>query len=876
MQDVSAKPGADAIENKIAAAAPDSEQLRAYTQRKLAIGAQLRALLDILKKRGSQSRFRRCEELMVTLAEDRFTLAVVGQFKRGKSSLMNAIIGRELLPTGVLPLTSAITILRFGPAERVVVHREGIQFPEIVPVSSLASYVTENGNPGNRRKVKAAVVEVPLQFLRRGLEFVDTPGVGSAIEANTATTYMFLPKCDAVIFVTSVDTPFTEAELDFLSAIREHVRKIFFVVNKIDLLRDQRERDEVFKFIESELRAEMAASQVKIFPLSCRLALEKPAAGKTDGAATSGLPELQETLGTFLSEEKSAVFLTAVTDKSLRIIEEESRDLKLHQRAREMPEAVVQKRLERLRSGWRELATARQKMFEQVRSDLSQCAIESTASRFDELVHGERGKFTRNLQRLIASSGWRLGGDVADHWAKFVSRQLAQVTASWFAEIAPRLKLESRPAAIETARLVEANLSKIPKLAAGTFDLPQLESKSVLPRLRAETFVPETLSPRELTTDVSIGLLMWPTRFTARWLRAALEEETNRLIKIHRAHALALIAASAKKTVDKWADEVDAAASEVEAHMTSAITGEQAGSLTWRQTSSPLANPNWGGAELASIRASLITMLDRDKGGAGPPRQTRPVANFQPAPDTHATYEVAPDLRRLRTAATELRQIDITSDLQTRGCAVCDHVIKAAHDLFAQWQYAIASDEKTRRRFAADLGFCALHAWQLHALSSPLGESIGLAPLVGEVSGLLENMKPELAAAAVRRMLHTSESCRVCLLLGEIELDYIERLNAFLADEDNRKLYERSQGVCLRHLGRLIAMTPETIRAFLLAKASRQFGEIAEDMQSYAIKRDAIRRHLTNANEDDAYMRALIHLAGAKNYCTPWPDDREI
>ena len=96
-------------------AAPDLEKLRAYTHTKLALAGQLRLLREIHKQRGSASRFTQCEKLMARLAEDRFTLAVLGQFKRGKSSLMNAIIGRELLPVGILPLTSAITSLRFGP-----------------------------------------------------------------------------------------------------------------------------------------------------------------------------------------------------------------------------------------------------------------------------------------------------------------------------------------------------------------------------------------------------------------------------------------------------------------------------------------------------------------------------------------------------------------------------------------------------------------------------------------------------------------------------------------------------------------------------------------------------------------------------------------
>ena len=129
---------------------PDLEKLRAYTQTKLALAGQLRILREALTALGREHGERQCGELIVKLAEDRFTLAVLGQFKRGKSSLMNAIIGRELLPTGVLPLTSAITVLKYGPKERLVVRCEGSIFPDELPVSSLPDYVTEKGNPANR------------------------------------------------------------------------------------------------------------------------------------------------------------------------------------------------------------------------------------------------------------------------------------------------------------------------------------------------------------------------------------------------------------------------------------------------------------------------------------------------------------------------------------------------------------------------------------------------------------------------------------------------------------------------------------------------------------------------------------------------------
>jgi hypothetical protein len=84
----------------------------------------------------------------------------------------------------------------------LILQRENSIFPEELPLSSVPDYVTEKGNPANQKNVKTAYIELPLPFLRRGLEFVDTPGGGSAVTANTATTYGFLPECDAVLFVT--------------------------------------------------------------------------------------------------------------------------------------------------------------------------------------------------------------------------------------------------------------------------------------------------------------------------------------------------------------------------------------------------------------------------------------------------------------------------------------------------------------------------------------------------------------------------------------------------------------------------------------------------------------------------------------------------
>lgn len=305
----------------------DPEPLRLYTKTKLAVAAQLRVLCEILKQRGDEARFKQGEELMVKLAEDRFTLAVVGQFKRGKSSLMNAIIGCELLPVGVLPLTSAITVLRYGPKERLLVRREtmALAFPEEFPVARLAEFVTEKGNPGNSKRVKTATIEIPLLFLRRGLEFVDTPGIGSAIEANTATTVKFLPECDAVLFVTSGESPITSIELEFLENIRQHVHKIFFVVNKMDLL-GVNERREVLDFVRDTIHRQMGADDVKFFPVSSRRGLIAKQMEDWMGGLESGFNELEDALALFLSSEKAAVFLNAIIEHAVELCGQESNE----------------------------------------------------------------------------------------------------------------------------------------------------------------------------------------------------------------------------------------------------------------------------------------------------------------------------------------------------------------------------------------------------------------------------------------------------------------------------------------------------------------------------------------------------------------------
>lgn len=413
--------------------ASDPESLRFYTKIKLALAARLRALCEVFKQRGDETRVKLCEELMVKLAEDRFTLAVLGQFKRGKSSLMNAIIGRELLPVGVLPLTSAITILRYGPKERLLVRRADVSlpFPQEEPVERLAEFVTEKGNPANCKRVKTATIEVPLAFLRRGLEFVDTPGIGSAIEANTATTMNFLSECDAALFVTSVDSPLTSVELEFLENIRRYVRKIFFVVSKTDLLGVD-ERQDVLDYVRDTIRRQMGVDDLKVFPLSSRLGLAAKMNGDWSDGLESGLTDLETTLARFLSSEKASVFLAAVVERALWLLEQESIEVGLRAQANELPEKVLIERLGTVTAQWENRKAERRQIFERLQQRILSEVHVALMPELLSFIRSETDVFAGAVERLLIPLPW---WPLWDLWEKIEQTALSQIyenVSGWF------------------------------------------------------------------------------------------------------------------------------------------------------------------------------------------------------------------------------------------------------------------------------------------------------------------------------------------------------------------------------------------------------------------------------------------------------------
>ncbi|MFB3894490.1 MAG: dynamin family protein [Phycisphaerae bacterium] len=194
-------------------------------------------------------------------------VAVVGRFKAGKSSFLNSIIGADLMPVAVLPVTAIVTRLRFGPRDRVVLRLQDGSDREI-PLVSLAEYITERRNPGNIKGV--AIVDVELTALRpyRGIRLVDTPGLGSVFAHNTRTSMEWLPRVGAAMLAVSVDQPLSQYDIDLLTELSKHTPEISILLTKADLV-SEKDLADVIGFVGEQV-GKAASGRVRVLAYSVR------------------------------------------------------------------------------------------------------------------------------------------------------------------------------------------------------------------------------------------------------------------------------------------------------------------------------------------------------------------------------------------------------------------------------------------------------------------------------------------------------------------------------------------------------------------------------------------------------------------------------
>jgi hypothetical protein len=410
------------------------------------------------------------------LAAGRLQVAVLGRFKRGNSSFLNALLGEALLPTGVVPLTAIATFIRWAAAPALhVAYRDDRPAGELRAADpaqireQLARFVTEEGNPRNRRNVARVELFYPVPILRHGIVLIDTPGIGSTLRHNTDAADEVLPECDAGFFILSADPPVTEAELAYLERVRPNVARLFFAFNKIDYPAADERRTAV-EFLRRNLRdAVPDQADIPIFQLSARQALAARQSGDEDGVRRSGLAGVEGYLVNFLAREKVGSLHRAVATKAGAVLDAAGMDVALAIRAREMPIADLERRAGQFAEALGGIE--RQRL---VARDLLAGDRRRAVETLEEQAAALRHKARRAL-RAVLDDSLRQAPERAEEAAKsaiaaaipeFFEPKLAALSHSFGAAVEQILK--------EHTQRAEALIATVRETAASLFEIPSV------------------------------------------------------------------------------------------------------------------------------------------------------------------------------------------------------------------------------------------------------------------------------------------------------------------------------------------------------------------------------------------------------------------
>ncbi len=291
-----------------------------YTDLKEKIVTQLQALQEFITERGYREREAEVTELVTKLKEDKINLVVLGYFNRGKSTFINSLLGEDLLPTSIIPLTSVITLIKYGETFKIDVYFKNKTSREI-DAKEIADYATEEGNPHNQKNVERIEISFPAPYLRNGIMVVDTPGFSSVYLSNTLITQNYLPEADVAMFLITADPPISQVEIEFLKEIKNFTNKIFILQNKIDQV-NEAEKQKSLEFSKHIIETALGLQNLKIYPISAKLALEGELEKNPQKVAASLLPDFERALEEFLLQEKGRFVLLTAIEQGLKLLAE--------------------------------------------------------------------------------------------------------------------------------------------------------------------------------------------------------------------------------------------------------------------------------------------------------------------------------------------------------------------------------------------------------------------------------------------------------------------------------------------------------------------------------------------------------------------------
>lgn len=379
----------------------DLERIRIYSKG-LSLNASIQAIDDVLERVQSNS----------------FAVAVVGEFKRGKSTFINALLGQDILPSDVNPCSATLNRVTYGVAPRVqIVYRDGQE--EEIAIDQLADYVTKL-TPESEEKaihIKEAVVHYPVFYCQNNVDIIDTPGLNDDA-SMTEVTLSVLPHVDAAIMVIMAQAPFGQSEQKFLETklLTNDLGRIIFVVTGIDRYNNPEDSDKGIKYIKDRIRRlvlqrardqygedspeyevyKKKIGEPKVIGLSAYQALKAKQTGDGELLCKSRFPEFEAKLEEFLTHERGAAFLQVPINRLIASSNEILSALNLRQNALSMQKEEFKTTYSQSVA---EIKTLRDRNAEEMK--LIDAAAESVKRHVQPLIWQMEGELKRAAQEVI-------------------------------------------------------------------------------------------------------------------------------------------------------------------------------------------------------------------------------------------------------------------------------------------------------------------------------------------------------------------------------------------------------------------------------------------------------------------------------------------
>lgn len=322
------------------------------------INTALEKTSEVMSQLELTDQAKQAKDASARLKSHVFSVGIMGEFKRGKSTVINALLGEKIAPADVVPASATLNRVTYGLTPKAtILYKDGHR--ESVPVDRIADYVTKitEESAATAALVEQAIVEYPCQFCKNNVEIIDTPGLNDD-ERMDAISEAVIPELDAVVMVLSADSPFSKSEAEFVrnKLMTSDVTRMIVLVNRIDTIFDEDDRIRVLQSIKEKIIREILdrteaihgkdsqpyqdtkskLAELQLYPISAIQALHGRIKDKPELVNQSGILAFEERLRKLLTQERGALEIMRVSGVIARLLQEGQSAITLRINALEM------------------------------------------------------------------------------------------------------------------------------------------------------------------------------------------------------------------------------------------------------------------------------------------------------------------------------------------------------------------------------------------------------------------------------------------------------------------------------------------------------------------------------------------------------------